>query len=98
MNDLDVAHPTYFAAKIYLKVNFQIAFTIKLRTWRVQIIQRTKQKKTLSNQIENLHLARTIKNLSKGECEKRTFVWKDLRNFALVFRIERIGFVSKRSH
>ena len=39
------AHPTYFAAKIYLKVNFQIAFTIKLRTWRVQIIQRKKQKK-----------------------------------------------------
>ena len=45
LNDLDVAHPTYFAAKTYLKINFQIAFTIKLRTSGVQIIQMKKHKK-----------------------------------------------------
>jgi len=45
LNDLDVAHPTYFAAKTYLKIDFQIAFTIKLRTSGVQIIQRKQHKK-----------------------------------------------------
>ena len=44
LNDLDVVHLTYFAAKTYLIVNSQIAFTIKLRTPRVQIIQKQKPK------------------------------------------------------
>ena len=45
LNDLDVTHPTHFAAKTYLKMSFQIAFTSKLRTPRVLIIQRQKHKK-----------------------------------------------------
>ena len=43
-----------FAGKTYLKINFQIAFTIKPRTLRVQIIQRKKPKKQFYTSIAKL--------------------------------------------